>query len=296
VVGRVSRVPLPGALRRAALSAFARAVGANLDEPELKLERYGTLGAFFARRLRAGARPVDEAAGAVVAPADGLVTAVGVVDAGTLIQAKGQAYALADLVADPALARALDGAAYATVYLSPRDYHRVHTPIAGRLTGWSYVPGARWPVGLRYTRRVPGLYARNERAIARLDTEHGPAAVVLVAALGVGNLWLGHAGRPAPSAERSEAGPERGVERSEPLDPPPGEARPIIGLETGTLRGAGERRRIDVVPPRALARGDELGAFLLGSTVIALLPPGAGRFTVQAGDVVRCGQRIGGTR
>jgi phosphatidylserine decarboxylase len=290
VVGRVSRVPLPSALRRPALSAFARAVGANLDEPELKLERYGTLGAFFARRLRAGARPVDEAAGAVVAPADGLVTAVGVADAGTLIQAKGQAYALADLVADPALAAALAGAAYVTVYLSPRDYHRVHTPIAGRLESWSYVPGARWPVGPRFTRRVPGLYARNERAVARLVTDRGPAAVVLVAALGVGNLWLGHARAPS-------AGPERGGERSETLGAPRGEARTTPdGLETGSLRRAAERRRIDVVPPRPLARGDELGAFLLGSTVIALLPPGAGTFTVAVGDVVRCGQRIGGAR
>jgi phosphatidylserine decarboxylase len=262
VVGRVARVPLPGVLRRPALSAFARAVGADLDEPELKLERYGSFGAFFARRLRAGARPIDTAGGAIVAPADGVVTAAGIAAAGTLIQAKGKTYALAELVADDELAAALVGAPYVTVYLSPRDYHRVHVPIDARLAGWSYVPGARWPVGPRFMRSVPALYAKNERAVARLDTDRGPAAVVMVAAIGVGNLWLGHVG-----------GDD--------------------GLETGTLRRMGERRRIDAVPPRRLARGDELGAFLLGSTVIVLLPPGAARFEVPVGSVVRQGQRIG---
>jgi phosphatidylserine decarboxylase len=261
VVGRASRIALPGRLRRPAIGAFARAVGVDLAEPELALDEYGTLGEFFARRLRTGARPIDSAAEAVVAPADGLVTAVGFAEGGALIQAKGRDYRLADLLADEALADELHGAAYVTVYLSPRDYHRVHAPIAGELAGWTYVPGARWPVGPRFADRVPSLYARNERAVARLVTPSGPAAVVMVAAIGVGNLWLSHPGS---------------------------------GLSTADLRRVGERRQFDCVPPAPLARGDELGAFLLGSTVIALLPPGAGSFSVEAGDRVRCGERIGG--
>jgi len=262
VVGRASRIALPGPLRRPAIGAFARAVGADLDEPQLELEGYGSLGEFFARRLRAGARPVDDAVDAVVAPADGLITAAGFADHGALFQAKGRAYQLEELLADVELAHELRGGAYVTVYLSPRDYHRVHTPVAGQLLGWSYVPGARWPVGPRFVERVPSLYARNERAVARIETDAGPAAVVMVAAIGVGNLWLGHVGDG--------------------------------GLETSALRRHGEHRRIDCVPAAALARGDELGAFLLGSTVIAVLPPGAGQFTVGIGDRVRCGQRIGG--
>jgi phosphatidylserine decarboxylase len=126
------------------------------------------------------------------------------------------------------------------------------------------VPGARWPVGPRFVERVPSLYAKNERAVARLETARGPAAVVLVAAIGVGNLWLGHVG---------DGG---------------------TGSETTELRRLGERRRIDCVPPVHLARGAELGAFLLGSTVIAVLPPGGGTFSVVEGDRVRCGERIGG--
>lgn len=260
VVGHASRIPLPAALRRPAIGAFARAVGADLDEPELALDAYGSLGDFFARRLRTGARPIDPGAGAVVAPADGLVTAVGIASDGALIQAKGRDYQLADLVADDAFADELRGSAYVTVYLSPRDYHRVHTPVAGELLGWSYVPGARWPVGPRFVDRVPSLYAKNERAIARLATPHGPAAVAMVAAMGVGNLFLTDVNG---------------------------------GLETGELRRVGERRRFDCVPPVPVARGDELGAFRLGSTVIALLPPGGGTFSVAVGDRVRCGERIG---
>jgi phosphatidylserine decarboxylase len=264
VVGRASRIALPAPLRRPAIGAFARAVGADLEETELALDEYGTLGEFFARRLRDGARPIDTAAEAVVAPADGLVTAVGFASDGALFQAKGRDYRLADLLADEALADELQGAAYVTVYLSPRDYHRVHTPIAAELAGWSYVPGARWPVGPRFADRVPSLYARNERAVARLITPDGPAAVVMVAAIGVGNLWLAHAGEG--------------------------------GVSTGDLRRLGERRRFDSVPHVPLARGDELGAFLLGSTVIALLPPGRATFSVAIGDRVRCGERIGGAR
>lgn len=264
VVGHASRIPLPAALRRPAIGAFARAVGVDLDEPELALDAYGSLGEFFARRLRDGARPIDQTAGAVVAPADGLVTAVGIASDGALIQAKGRDYRLADLVGDDGLADELRGAAYVTVYLSPRDYHRVHTPVAGELVGWSYIPGARWPVGPRFTERVAGLYTKNERAVARLATPAGPAAVVMVAAIGVGNLYLTHAADG--------------------------------GLATGDLRKAAERRRFDCVPAAPLARGDELGAFLLGSTVIALLPPGGGTWTCAVGDRVRCGERIGAAR
>lgn len=277
VVGRVSRIALPASLRRPALGAFARAVGADLDEPELKLERYGSFGAFFARRLRAGARPVDTAPGAVVAPADGLITAAGIADDGTLLQAKGRSYRLADLLADEPLADELRGGAFVTVYLSPRDYHRVHAPVEGELAGWRYVPGARWPVGPRFVERIPSLYAKNERAVARIDTARGPAAVVMVAAIGVGNLYLGH----VPSTPL-------------PTTPLPTGSDAGAGIETTELRQLGEHRRIDCVPPVHLARGDELGAFMLGSTVIAILPPGAGTFTVGEGDRVRCGERIGG--
>jgi phosphatidylserine decarboxylase len=246
-------------LRRRALGVFARMVGADLDEPDRELTGYASLGEFFARRLRPGARPIAGGWGAVVAPADGLVTAVGIVEHGTLIQAKGQMYSLSALVADDELARRLDGGSYVTVYLSPRDYHRVHSPVDGELVGWRYVPGSRWPVGPAFADRVSSLYTRNERAIARVETDDGPVAVAMVGAMGVGNLWLGH-----------------------------------IQTSTRRMRTRGELRRIDCVPPIPIDRGDELGAFLLGSTVVVVFPRGAATLTCAVGDRVRCGERIGG--
>jgi len=265
VVGAASRLPLPAALRSRAVTAFARAVGADLTEAEHGQADYGSLGEFFARRLRPGVRPVDPDPAALVSPCDGVVSAIGVCDDGMLLQAKGQSYALADLVVDEELAAGLRGGSYVTIYLSPRDYHRVHTPVAGHLRHYDYVPGTRWPVSPRFTGRVPGLYARNERAVAVLDLPTGgAAAVVLVSAIGVGNLWLTHRQR----------------------------ADGTVGGDSRDLRRGGQAARLDA--DAVLEAGDEVGAFLLGSTVVVVVPAGRGTFDCAVGEALRCGQRIGG--
>ena len=264
VVGAASRVELPTAMRGPAIGAFARLVGADTGEAELPPVAYATLGEFFARRLREGARPV--ASSEVVAPCDGVVSAVGTCRRGELMAAKDQWFSLADLLADDDLATELADGHYATIYLSPRDYHRVHTPVAGHLEHYDYVPGARWPVGLRYVRRVPGLYARNERAVAMLRLPSGRrAAVVLVSAIGVGNLHLTH--------WRSADG---------------------IGRDSRELRHAGQLQRLPAAVD--LEAGDEVGAFLLGSTVITVLPAGEPAHdmarSLSVGQGVRCGEAI----
>jgi phosphatidylserine decarboxylase len=258
LVGLSARAPVPRALRRPLLGAFARAVGADLAEAERELGTYTSLGDFFARRLRDGARVVDAEQDAIVSPCDGLVAAAGTVDDGTLIQAKGRTFSLARLLADEEMAEQLLGGSYAVIYLSPRDYHRVHSPIAARLDGYHYLPGSRWPVSPPFVERVEGLLAKNERVVMNLSTDAGPAALVMVAAVGVGNVWLSH-----------------------------------LDTDTRIFRAAGERHRIDLPDPPEIERGDELGAFLLGSTVVIVLPPGGGTLDLAAGDVVRCGQRIG---
>jgi len=265
LVGWGARAPVPRPLRRPLWSAFARAVGADLGEPERDLVDYASLGAFFARRLKGGARPVDGDAGTVLAPCDGLVAAAGGVDAGALIEAKGRGYRVGELIADPGRAGAFDGGTYVTIYLSPADYHRVHAPVAGRVVRYDYVPGARSPVSPLFADAVDNLLAINERAVIWLDTAAGPVAVVMVGAAAVGNLWLAH----LPNDDGTWGG------------------------DTRRFRAAGEARRVDLAAPAAVERGDELGAFLLGSTVVVLLPPGAGRPVVAAGDVVRQGQRMG---
>jgi phosphatidylserine decarboxylase len=261
LVGWGARRPLPRALRRPVYATFSRLVGADLGEVEHDLADYPSFGDFFARKLRAGARSFALPDEVLAAPCDGTLAIAGGIPApGTLIQAKGRDYRLAELVADEELARRLSGGWYATIYLSPADYHRVHAPLDGAVVAVDYLPGTLWPVKPFFTRTVEGLLARNERLVIQLDTSYGPVAVVMIAAVGVGHLCL----RDGDGALRAVATRRR------------------------------ERRRIEPGPPLEVRRGDELGAFLLGSTVVLVLPPGAVAPEPPAeGAPVRCGQPIG---
>lgn len=256
LVGRAARTRLPRSLRAPLYGAFARAVDARTDEAGAELAEYPSFGDFFARHLRPGVRPIEVAP--VVAPSDGVVAAAGDIVGDTLVQAKGKDYTVGELVVDDRLAAAVRDGQFATIYLSPRDYHRVHAPTAGALCGYHYVPGQRWPVSLPFVRRVDRLFAVNERVVIELTTAWGPAAVVMVAAAGVGNVWLSHLGDG--------------------------------GGDTRAWRAQPEEHHVAVSAP--LAAGDELGAFLLGSTVIILLPPGAPRLQLAEGEVVRVGQAL----
>jgi len=256
VVGWGARQRVPRRLRAPLYGAFARAVSARLDEAGAPLPEYRSFGDFFARTLKPGARPVDAAA--IVAPCDGVIAAAGPVVDGMLVQAKGIDYSLAELLTVPSLAAALAGGEFATVYLSPKDYHRVHAPCDGEVVAYHYVPGQRWPVSPRFSRTVDRLLAINERVVIELRTAWGPVAVVMVAATAVGNVWLTH-----------------------------------LGDDTRVWRGAREPRHV-AMSARVKA-GDELGAFLLGSTVVQVTPPAAPRLAAVAENaVVRCGQALVG--
>lgn len=257
LIGWSATRQLPERLRPFAYRAFARAVGANLEETELALCSYPSFGDFFARRLRDGARVVDSTRSTIVAPCDGVVAAVGQAVDGVLVQAKGHTYTLGELLVDDGHAARFVGGEYVTIYLSPRDYHRVHTPIAATLTAYDYVPGALWPVNPKVASRRAGLFARNERVVIRLNSPTlGNVALVMVGAAGVGNIALHH------------------------------------GPTSASLRGAGERRRVEL-DDIELARGDELGAFRLGSTVIMVFEPGRARLALAVDEVVRFGEAIG---
>jgi phosphatidylserine decarboxylase len=254
-VGWGSRRAIPRALRKPVYGVFSRMVGADLGEVEQDLSEYPTFGEFFARRLREGARCFPTGADEVGSPCDGALAMSGHVEDGTLIQAKGHRYRLEELLADGALAERLSGGWYATIYLSPADYHRVHTPIDGRIVAYDYVPGSLWPVKPWFTENVEGLLARNERAVIHLETAIGPVAVVLIAAIGVGHLQVG--------VEPAAAGKRR------------------------------ERRRVEPSTPVEVRRGDELGAFLLGSTVVVVFPQGAVEpAPLIEGELLRCGQPL----
>jgi phosphatidylserine decarboxylase len=259
LVGLTARRRLPVPLRGAAYRAFARAVGADLDEAELDLRAYTSLGDLFSRRLRPGVRPVCPDLDAIVAPCDGVLAARGTAVDGALVQAKGRNYQLEELVVDPALAAELRGGDYATIYLSPRDYHRVHAPIDAHLVSYDYIPGALWPVNPQIASRRDRLLVRNERVVITLDAGHfGKIAVVMIGASGVGNIKLEHAD------------------------------------ESAGWRAAGERRRVEVGVD--VQRGDELGAFRLGSTVVMVFRPGKITLEGEVGQAMRFGERMGSVR
>ena len=261
LVGALARLRLPAGVRRPLLSRFAAAVGANLDDAEKEPGAYVSFLDFFTRRLRPGLRPQAPAvAGGINSPVDGVLIAEGRVEEGTLIQAKGLPYRLAELLDDDAVASELSDAHYVTLYLAPKDYHRIHVPLSGACVAVGRVEGELWPVNAASTAATPRLYVRNRRAywIARgtREAEGLVVAAVMVAATHVGGVvvdprWL--AGRALPKRGRLE----------------------VAGLPC--------------------APGDDLGAFELGSTVVLLVGgPRAAKWTPARGlGPVKVGERLG---
>ncbi len=238
---------------------IVRAYGVDLSEAQTQdLAAYPHFNAFFTRALRDGARPLA-ADDAIACPADGRVSQSGVIGEGRLLQAKGRDFGVADLLGDEAAATPYADGSFLTVYLSPRDYHRVHMPLAGELLETVHVPGRLFSVAPFAVAGIERLFARNERIACHFQGEQGPFAVVLVGAMlvsGIETVW-------------------RGVEV-------PPYARRVVRRD---YRGQGIR----------LARGAEMGRFNMGSTVIVLLPRAVGAFDASLApeQAVRVGQAVG---
>jgi len=231
------RTPFTGLIIR----WFVRQYDVNVDEAEQSdVESYPSFNAFFTRALQPGARQIEGSEDDWVSPCDGRVSQLGGIQSGNLLQAKGRDYTVTELLGgDAELARQFENGRFATIYLSPRDYHRVHMPFAGRLRQMIHVPGRLFSVSPSTVQLVPRIFARNERLVCLFDTEVGPMAMVLVGAINVAAIETVWAGLVTPPA-----GQEIG--------------RWHYGSDTG----------MDI----ELARGQEMGRFNLGSTVILLLP------------------------
>lgn len=257
LVGRASRARAPAVLHRWAMSAFARRYGVRLDEAELGLEGYATFADFFSRRLKEGLRPIDGRQDVVVSPVDGIVSQAGYAAGGECVQAKGICYSLPALLGNAERAARFENGAFVTLYLAPGGYHRIHAPLSGRIDGYAYIPGELWPVSARSVRSRQALFCLNERLITFLATAAGPCAVVKVGATCVARI-------------RASYG------------------------EVVTHSGKpGEERRF--AEPIEINKGDELGAFEMGSTVILLFEQGRVRWddALVEGSTVRVGERIG---
>lgn len=236
-MGLAARLPLPAGVSRAAVSAYARLFGVNLDDvdPEQLSRGFRNFDAFFTRSLRDGIRPIDKSPDVLISPCDGRLREVAEIEAQGVVVAKGHAYAIGELLGDSQLAERFVGGLQAVLYLHPRDYHRVHAPFSGVARRLVLIPGRLLPVNDASVARQPRLFAVNERHVHVLETDRGVIVVVLVAAFGVGHMSCSY--------------------RS--VDPHP-DQESVIELD----------------PPPFLAKGDELGVFHLGSTVVVLTEPG----------------------
>ena len=231
-VGRLCDRNLPPRVSRLVTDTYSRAYDVDLGEAEPRSEPYDSFDAFFTRALREGARPIDDAN--FVSPADGNLIAAGNVDSDARFLVKGRPYSVADLVGDETDAARYVGGSYSLTYLSPRDYHRVHSPVDGAISLVRSLPGDLYPVNTIGERHVKGLFAHNLRVAICIDTESlGRVTLVMVGALIVGRISVSVIPRPAA-----------------PIGSHP------------------------IVPGRRVSRGDEVGKFHLGSSTIVFAEPG----------------------
>ena len=236
------------------IRAFMRAYDVSLaDAARTAPGDYRSFNDFFSRELAPGARHLQGGPGTLICPADGVLSEFGAVEAGSAIAAKGQRFRIAELLGDADRASRFKDGHFATVYLAPKNYHRVHAPMPGTLTHSTALPGALYSVNERTVAGLPNLFARNERLVCHFDSLQGPAALVMIGALIVASIDMRWPEVASPYRTRSDRAQSFGFEQ-----------------------------------------GDELGRFLLGSTVVLCLPPGL-HFSaaLRAGMTVRMGQELG---
>jgi phosphatidylserine decarboxylase len=232
-VAESKRPWLKNKLITGAIKAFninmAEAVTENLDD-------YENFNAFFTRQLKAGVRPIDSGGSSIVSPADGAISQAGPINKNRILQAKGIDYSVSRLMGNSVQAQAYDNGSFATIYLSPKDYHRVHMPIAGNLLSSRYIPGELFSVNDQTAQALPGLFARNERLVCEFEcAEFGRFSLIFVGAMlvaGIETVWSGFE-KPGPGAVRETDYSEESID---------------------------------------FAKGDEIGRFKFGSTVILLFP------------------------
>jgi phosphatidylserine decarboxylase len=257
-LGRLADLPLPAAALDRCIGAYRRAYDIDLGDYEQPEGGYPTFDAFFTRRLLAGKRPLDADVDTLLSPSDGRLEDLGTIERGAKLLVKGKRYEVGELLGDQYDAARFEGGLFAVVYLSPRDYHRVHAPAAGRVSAARYVAGTLYPVNSIGIEHVPNLFAVNERVAVHQQTDRfGEVVSVMVGAIVVGRIgitfdsdFVTNVGRPAVARDYGATGPR-------------------------------------------LERGEELGVFHLGSTVVLLTTRGAGlRFVRGIGEVVRMGEAL----
>lgn len=258
-VGKLARCETPW-IKNRFITWFVDRYDVDMSQAEYEDPlAYPSFNAFFTRALKAEARPIAADENVLVSPADGVISQLGAIKQGRIVQAKGQNFSVQELLADEDLhSEQYTEGAFATIYLSPKDYHRVHMPCAGELTKMVYIPGQLFSVNHTTAAHVPRLFARNERLVCHFEGPQGPFCLVLVGAMIVAGIETVWAGTVTPLRRQIKA----------------------------THYGAEQFIK--------LAKGQEMGRFLLGSTVIALYPKNTVQWDAQlsVGSKLNMGQTI----
>ena len=257
LVGRLAE-SRTGWLKDSFIGWFAKKYQVDMSEAEIsELKHYACFNDFFTRALKDGARPLDTTFD-IISPVDGEVSQIGAIEQDSVLQAKGYDYSLARLLGSDDVAEDYNDGNFATLYLSPKDYHRIHCPIDAQLTGMTYIPGDLFSVNHVTARTIPNLFARNERLVVYLKTDHGPMALVFVGATIVASIETVWAGI---------------------ITPPVGPAIHHWSYADQDIN---------------FKQGDELGRFRLGSTVIIVAPKQTLTWesSLESGSAIRLGQGI----
>lgn len=261
LAGRLADNDRNPALKNRVIKWFIGRYGVDMSEAaEPDPEAYPTFNAFFTRELKPGLRPIAEGEKTLVSPVDGAISQLGQVTGDRVFQAKGQTFSLSELLGgDEATTEPFAGGEFSTIYLAPKDYHRIHMPVAGTLREMIHIPGKLFSVNPVTAENVPNLFARNERVVCLFDTEAGPLAMVLVGAMIVGSVETRWAGVVVPTSQ---------------------------GVKATRYEGDDARQ---------FAKGEEMGRFRLGSTVILVMPKRSVTWNSDqvTGKTVRMGEAFG---
>ncbi|MGB1477706.1 MAG: archaetidylserine decarboxylase [Marinobacter salsuginis] len=261
LAGRLADSDSSPALKNRVIKWFIGRYGVDMSEAaETDPEAYPTCNAFFTRALKPGIRPLADGEKTLVSPVDGAISQLGQVTGDRVFQAKGQSFSLSELLGgEEATTAPFTSGEFSTIYLSPKDYHRIHMPMAGTLRQMIHVPGKLFSVNPVTAENVPNLFARNERVVCIFDTDSGPMAMVLVGAMIVGSVETRWAGVVVPGSR-----------------------------QVTSTRYEGEQAI-------SFEKGEEMGRFRLGSTVIMVMPKGAVTWNSDqvAGKTVRMGEAFG---